>query len=310
MIVTVTPNPAMDKIYLVPQFRPGRSFHAKDVQISPGGRGVNVSQVLKQLDYDSIATGFLAGHTGEYIRTNLCEQGITTNFTKVSGENRTNLYVIDEIGGVESGLTELGPAVTSAEYEHFLKNLDRLLPRVTCLITGGSLPPGVPSDFFYQVTERARYHNIRVLVDTFGSPLNEAIRGQPNVVKIDQRYMNAVDGIQLSSIDNLLLISKKIFDQGVDWILSSYFSNTSIFYTTRGAFMAEIPRKNVISLFGANDSLMAAMAVAISERMGVEDTIKFAMSSVLEDVQHLTKGVPSRRAIEKSIDSVKLSKIS
>ena len=132
---------------------------------------------------------------------------------------------------------------------------------------------------------------------------------QPTVVKLDQRFMNSIGGIPLSSIDNLLLISKKIFDQGIDWIITSYFNNCNLFYTPRGVYMAEIPRKEIISVFGANDSLMAGMAAARQEGMDVEETIRFAMACVLADVQHVKKGIPSRALVEASMPRVQIDKI-
>ena len=310
MIVTVTPNPAIDEAYFVPEFRPGRWFRASSVERTPGGRGINVSLVLRELGYSSVATGFVAGYTGDFIRDNLLNLGITTNFIKIKGENRTNTYVVDELGGVETGLTDIGPKVSPGQVERFFADFDRLMKRTDCVVMGGSIPPGVPNDFFRQIIERARLRNTSVFLDAFGPPLEEALLAQPTVVKIDQRFMNSIGGIPLSSIDNLLLISKKIFDQGVDWIITSYFNNCSLFYTPRGVFMAEIPRREIVSVFGAGDSLMAGMAVARQEGMDVQETIRFAMGCVLADVQHVKKGIPSRALVEASMPRVQIDKIS
>ena len=95
---------------------------------------------------------------------------------------------------------------------------------------GGSIPPGVPDDFFKEAINRARHRNIPVYVATFGDPLNLAIEALPTVIKIDQKFMKAVRGISLSALDNLLEISKRIFDEGVDWVITSYFNNSNLFY--------------------------------------------------------------------------------
>ena len=90
MIVTVTLNPAVDEEYLVPEFRPGSWFRASQVNRSAGGKGINVSILLRQMGYDSAALGFLAGYNGEYIRDALRRERVTTNFVHVRGETRTN----------------------------------------------------------------------------------------------------------------------------------------------------------------------------------------------------------------------------
>ena len=309
MIVTVTPNPSMDEAYLVPEFNPGRWFRASSVERSPGGRGINVSHVLSQLGWESVATGFLAGHTGDFIQESLYRAGITTNFVNVAGENRTNTYVIDEIGGLETAITDVGPDVSPDAVDRFFWNLDKLLPRAECVLMGGSLPPGVPVDFFRDVTNRARQYNIPVFIDTFGPPLAEVLEALPTVVKIDHRFMDSVKGITLSALEHLIDLSKKIYDQGVDWIITSYFNNGNLFCTPQGYFLAEIERADMVSVLGANDALMAGMIVARLERMGVEESIRFAMACVQEDVRHIQKGVPSRAAVEAALRSVTIQKV-
>jgi 1-phosphofructokinase family hexose kinase len=299
----------MDEGYTTREFRPGRWFYASDVNRSPGGRGINVSIILKQLGYDSVATGFLAGHTGSYIRDDLLARGISTNFVNIKGSNRTNTFIREESGGIETALTDIGPTVSEDAQRRFFWNLERLLPRVTAVQMGGSLPPGVPDDFFKEVIDRVKRKNIPVYIDSFGSPLDLAIEALPTVVKIDHRFMNTIRNISLSAMDHLIDISKKIFDEGVDWIITSYFNKSNLFCTTKGFFLAEIKMDNLFTFRSANDALIAGMIVAREERMGIEDTIRFAMSCVQQTVECPEKGLPSREAVESSICNVTVQKI-
>ncbi|MDR1472017.1 MAG: PfkB family carbohydrate kinase [Synergistaceae bacterium] len=309
MIVTITPNPAMDEGYTTREFRPGRWFHASDVNRSPGGRGINVSIILKQLGYDSVAMGFLAGHTGSYIRDDLLARGISTNFVNIKGENRTNTFIRDESSGIETALTDVGPKVYQDAQKRFFWNLERVLPRATAVQMGGSLPPGVPQDFFKEAIDMAKRKNIPIYIDSFGPPLDFAIEALPTVVKIDHRFMNTIRNISLSALDHLVDISKKIFDEGVDWIVTSYFNRSNLFCTTKGFFLAEIKTDRLFTFRSANDALIAGMIVAREERMGIEDTVRFAMSCVRRTIECPEKGLPSREAVESSIGSVALYKI-
>lgn len=136
MIITVTLNPAVDEEYVVPEFRPGGWFRASETNRSAGGKGVNVSLILSQLGYSSAAMGFLAGFNGEFIRDELRKKRITTNFVHVRGETRTNVYIVDEIGHVETGVTESGPYVSEGALGRFLNNYDRMLTRAKFVYMG------------------------------------------------------------------------------------------------------------------------------------------------------------------------------
>lgn len=309
MIVTITPNPAMDEAYITDEFRPGRWFRAKEVHRSPGGRGVNVSIILKQLGYDSVAMGFLAGHTGSYIRDDLLDRGISTNFVQIKGENRTNTFIRDGVGGMETAITDSGPTVFEDAQKRFFWNLERLLQQATAVQLGGSLPPGVPEEFFREAIDRVRRRNIPVFLDSFGKPLDFAIEALPNVVKIDHRFLNTIQNISHSAMDHLIDISQKIFDEGVDWVVTSYFNRSSLFCTTKGFFLGEIKMEGIRTYRSAGDALMAGMIVAREERMGIEETIRFAMACVQETVRCPEKGLPSREAVEASAGDIAIQKI-
>jgi 1-phosphofructokinase family hexose kinase len=309
MIVTITPNPAMDESYSTDEFRPGRWYRARNVVRSSGGRGVNVSIILKQLGYDSISAGFLAGHTGRYIRDELLSRGITANFVNIKGENRTNTFIRDASGGLETAVTEEGPVVSPDAIERFFWNLERLLPRATAVQMGGALPPGVPDTFYRDVVDTVKRKNVPVYVDASGMALDLAIEALPTVVKIDQRFVGSIRNVTLSTLDHLMEISKRIFDEGVDWIIASYFNKSNLFCTTKGFYLAEVKMENPVTYRAASDALIAGMIAAREERMGIEDTMRFGMSCVIQTVSCPQKGLPSRAAVESTLGDVTIQKI-
>ena len=309
MIITITPNPAMDEAYATDNFVPGRWYRAKGVVRSPGGRGVNVSIILNQLGYDSVAMGFLAGHTGSYIRDNLLSRGITANFVHIKGENRTDTFIKDETAGNETALTEEGPEISPDALKRFFWNIEKILPRATAVYMGGSLPPGVPENFYREVIDRVKKKNIPVYIDTSGTPLDLAIEALPTVVRIDQRFAGEMSDTAHAIRDNLMEVSKRIFNEGVDWIVTSYFNRSNLFCTTKGFYLAEIKVEKPVTYRAASDALTAGMIVAREERMGIEDTIRFCMSCFLQTVCCPGKGLPSREAVESSLGEVMIEKI-
>ena len=136
-----------------------------------------------------------------------------------------------------------------------------------------------------------------------------AIEALPTVVKIDHRFMDTIRGISLSALEHLMNISKKLFDEGIDWVVTSYFNNSNLFCTTKGFFLAEIKLDSIMTYRDAGDALMAGMMIARQERMGVEDAIRFGMSCVQASVLTPEKGLSGRHAVEDLLGSVKIQKI-
>lgn len=313
MIVTVTPNPAMDVVYTANEFRPGRWFRAKEAIRAAGGRGVNVSIMLKQLGFDSIATGFLGGHTGNFIRSELLKRDISTNFVNVEGESRSNTYIhemSEMFDGVETVVTDAGPRVPESAQRRFFWKLDRLMPRATAVHIGGSLPQGVPDEFCRDAVDAARRLNIPVFLDTYGPPMDRALEALPTVVKIDHRSINTVRNITQSALDHLIEISKRMFDEGVDWVITSYFNHSSVFCTTKGFYMGELNPERISTVRAAGDALMTGMIVAREDRMGVEDTVRFAMACVTANVGWQGKGIEGGRPrVEELMGEITVSKL-
>jgi 1-phosphofructokinase family hexose kinase len=268
-----------------------------------------VSIILKQLGYDSVSTGFLAGHTGGYIRDTLLSRGITTNFVNIKGENRTNTFIRDEAGGMETAVTEEGPAVSPDALKRFFWNLERIMPRVAAVHMGGALPPGVPDTFYRDVVDVVKRKNVPVYVDASGAALDLAIEALPTVVKIDQRFVGSIRDVTLSTLDHIMEIAKRIFDEGVDWIIASYFNKSNVFCTTKGFYLAEAKLENPVTYRAASDALIAGMMVAREERMGIEDTMRFGMSCVIQTVSCPQKGLSSRAAVESTLGDVTIQKI-
>ena len=309
MIVTVTLNPAVDEEFLVPEFRPGRWFRSSHVDRSPGGKGINVSYMLSQAGYQSVAMGFLAGFNGEYIRDALRRLRITTNFIHVPGDTRSNVYIVDEIGHVETGIAESGPYIPEEAMARFLANYERMLGRARLVVMGGSLPPGVPQDIYRDMLDRAKSRGIPTLLDAAGPPLMTAIEGGPTFARIDHRFMARVAGVSLTSLDNLIEVVSRVHDFGVEWAVVSYRSYGAVFFSPQGIYLAEYERKGLVSLFAADDALVAGFIIAREEKMDTEDTIRFATACAWEDSLHVEKGFRDRAEIDKLAPLVRIDKL-
>ncbi|EFC92078.1 1-phosphofructokinase [Dethiosulfovibrio peptidovorans DSM 11002] len=310
MIVTVTLNPAVDEGYVVRDFNPGGWFRAVSSDRSPGGKGINVSLLLNQLGHESAAMGFLAGFNGDYIRDVLRRLRITTNFVHVTGETRTNVYVVDETGRVETGISESGPEISEDALTRFLSNYRRMLNRASVVVIGGSIPPGVPQDIYRDLVSMAKDVGVETFVDAAGPAFMAGIEAGPSFAKIDHRFMSQLSGTPLSTLDNLIRAVSDLHDLGVNWAVSSYHVYGDVFFTPDGIYLAKLgDRTDVVSMFGASDALVAGLVVGYMEGMSPEEAIRFSMGCAMEDATHMAKGISGREAVERYMSTVEIEKL-
>jgi 1-phosphofructokinase family hexose kinase len=309
MILTVTMNPAVDEEYFLSEFHAGSWFRANKVVRSAGGKGINVSVILAQLGYESAAMGFLAGYNGEYIRDELRKHQITTNFVHVPGETRTNVFIVDQTGNLETGIAEPGPYVSEEALERFLINYKRMLGRANFVFIGGSLPPGVPQDIYRELVKLAKEGGNEVFVDAAGVTLAAALDAKPTFAKIDRRYVSRVSSTPFVSLDSIIDLFNEAHAQGVTCCLTSYRSYGEVFSLPGGVYLAEIEREGVVSMLGAGEALMAGFIVGKKEDMSEEECVRFAMACAYEDSSHAEHGVRNRKAVENFMNTVRVKRL-
>ncbi len=310
MILTVTLNPAVDEQYLLPQFELGSWSRAQSSRRTPGGVGINVALTLSQLGYDVAAMGFLAGFNGDYIRDALARRRITTNFVHVTGETRTNVHILDGLGQVETGISEEGPSIAQEALERFLDNYKRMTSRASAVVIGGSLPPGVPQDIYRDLCVIARKVGLPVYVDALGPQCLAAMDGSPFFAKVDHRFISALAGQVVDSLDSLVAALQYVHDLGVQWAAASYHVYGDVYLTPKGLFLASLSdREYARSLFGASDALVAGLVAAHSEAMDAEDAVRFSMACAVEESSHALKGVSSREAVERCLAWVNIQRL-
>src|SRR3954464_6276427 len=182
MIITVTLNTAIDKTLAVPNFRLGRRHRTVEQTSMPGGKGVNIARVLKELGQPVIATGLAGGATGTRIVEQLTEMSVLSDFVRIREESRTNTALIDPTTGIQTEINERGPQVSEQEIELFADKLLYLCKGASMVVFAGSLPRGVDVDIYGRLIREVRRLGVLSIVDTDGDPLLRAVRGGPDVI--------------------------------------------------------------------------------------------------------------------------------
>ena len=268
MIDTITLNPSLDYFVTVEHFEPGRTNRAVTEQILPGGKGLNVSVMLKNLGMDSTALGFTAGFAGKEIIRRIEEQGIHNGFTWLEeGNSRINVK-IKNIEGTE--INGIGPNIPGEE-------LDKLLARVCelkCgdfLVIAGSIPASVPNDIYVKLMAAAAGKGVEVIVDAAGSLLRQVLPYKPFLIKPNHHELGDLFGVEIKERSQVLPYAKKFQEEGARNVLVSMAGRGAVLVTEDGqVFELDAPKGELKNSVGAGDSMVAGFLTGWLEKKSYE----------------------------------------
>lgn len=197
MIITVTLNPAVDKTIYVDKFKYGEVNKVEKTIIDPGGKGINVSKVLRNLENPMISMGFLGGNNGEVIKKGLKDLGIEGEFTPVQANTRVNIKIIDSLTGDTTDLNERGDLIDDQELKMFIDHYRSKIRKGDFIVLSGSAPLGIPLDIYHTLSAYAREVEAQVLLDTSGELLKEALKTKLFLIKPNVEELEEVLGLKL-----------------------------------------------------------------------------------------------------------------
>ena len=218
MVYTVTFNPAIDYVVRMDKMAPGSVNRTKSEQIYYGGKGINVSVVLKELGIPSKALGFVAGFTGEAIENGLGAMGIETDFVKLAeGNSRINVKIK---AGEETEINGQGPDISDKAAEELFEKLERL-EGGDILVLAGSIPASLPSDIYERILERLQGRNIKAVVDATGELLMRVLKYEPFLVKPNSLELGEMFGVTVESDEQIETYANKLRELGARNVLVS-----------------------------------------------------------------------------------------
>lgn len=255
MIYTMTFNPSLDYIVSVKEFKLGLVNRTCRELIYPGGKGINVSLVLKNLGFDSTALGFVAGFTGDEIERRLWEMGCFTDFIRIpQGMSRINVKLRAE---QESEINGRGPVVCQEEIKGLYEKLDQLREG-DVLVLAGSIPESMPDRIYQQIMERYDHRGIDFVVDATGSLLSHVLPYHPFLIKPNKQELGELFGKELCGNDEVIYYGKKMKEAGARNVLVSMAGEGAILIAADGAvYESKAPEGKVVNSVGAGDSMVA-----------------------------------------------------
>lgn len=263
MIYTVTLNPSLDYVVDVDDFELGRTNRAVSERLYAGGKGINVSFVLKNLGFESTALGFSAGFTGEEIKKQIQERGITENFITVfNGQSRINIKLR---GQQETEINGMGPDIEKEHIQQLLKKLS-VLSTGDYLILAGSVPMKINDTIYYDILKTLDKKGIKAVVDTTGDLLLNVLKYHPFLIKPNIHELSELFSTEIKTKEEVVQYGLKLQDMGAQNVIVSMAGDGAVFICENGEiYKSEAPKGVVKNSVGAGDSMVAGFLAGFCE---------------------------------------------
>ncbi len=315
MILTVTLNPAIDKIYWVDELKFGKETHlarATKSHTSAGGKGINVSIFLKGLGVENIATGFVAGNSGRAIKRSMRDLNVTSNFQWIDGETRTNVAILRK--GKEDSPIEVndrGPKVSERALEQFMSQYKIMLKKVSYVVISGSVPPNVPDDIYGRLVKQAKEMGVKSIVNTGEPHLSRVVKAGPTLLKPDIRESKKIMGEKLDDFDSIIEVGKKIVDSGANFSLISHEITGDVLVGDGQCWDLDVKKDDfeIKNEVGAGDSLIGGIVYKLQSGTEFLEAMKFGMASAVASVESTEKICRDVSLIHAELDRIKTEKL-
>ena len=278
MILTVTLNTSIDKLYLMDGIRPETVMRVKEVHNTAGGKGLNVSRVAAKLGETVTAVGFVGGFNGRYLESLVDSPLIRCAFTHVEAETRSCINCWDLSDGKSTEYLEPGAPVSLGEVARFLEDFDRELPGVDVVTLSGSIPEGTPEDIYRVLIRRCRNAGVPVLVDTSGKLLASAAEEKPTLIKPNEDEIVQLTGRHFSGREEAVHVLKELHESGIPCVVLSLGAEGALLACREGIYYGKPPVITPKNTVGCGDSMVAGFAVAFARKLSIVEGLRMALA--------------------------------
>ncbi|WP_033541269.1 1-phosphofructokinase [Planococcus sp. CAU13] len=270
MIYTCTIAPSIDYTVYLPEFAAGKLNRADSVFYYPGGKGINVSRVLKRLGSDSKALGFAGGFTGQWIEQFLKDEGIASDFIPTDETTRINVKIKSK---EETELNGPGPE-PDADQLGLLTAKVKAMEKGDWFVLAGSLPETMPDTIFSELSSICEAQGIRLVLDTSGPALKKLVESRPFLIKPNLEELGELFGKELTGREQAYECALELVKKGVGHVIVSMGSEGALLVTEHNAYSAKAPIGKVVNTVGSGDSLVAGFIASFSQYQDVQKAFR------------------------------------
>ena len=309
MIITVTLNPALDKTVILPGFAVNTVNRVSATRLDPGGKGINVSKVVKALGGKTLALGVLGGAAGGYIQAAMDKMELPNDMVLTGEITRTNLKIIDPLLQTNTDINEPGGPVSEETLDAVWHKLTKAVKPGDTVVLAGKNPPGMPDSRLADWVTRLHGMKVYTCVDTVGEPMQQAIAAQPDIIKPNREELAEIAGRRMVTDDDVLTAARELVGRGVGLVTASLGADGAIFVTRNQAFRGYAPKVSVVAVAGAGDAMMAALTHYSASGCSLEETARRSIAVSVASVMCSGSEAPELNMILPLIDQVRLEKL-
>jgi len=278
LIVTLTINPAIDRIFSVDRLAFEDRAYINSIRESAGGRGINASRVIQSFGGETMAVLISGGDSGKRLEEHLAAGGFEVSVVPIQNAIRTNLTITDK-HGLTVNLNEAGPTLAKSEVSRVERTVRSALGKAKWLLVCGSLPPGVPPSFYARLITMARQKNVHTLLHADGEALREGIEARPTVVTPNQKEAERLLGRTLLTRTQHLEAAAQIRAMGPESVVLSLGSRGAVGAFGDGLMEALPPRVDAVCPIGAGDALTAAYAWSATRKANSAEALRWGVAA-------------------------------
>ncbi|HDG2572647.1 TPA: 1-phosphofructokinase [Staphylococcus aureus] len=301
MIYTVTFNPSIDYVIFTNDFKIDGLNRATATYKFAGGKGINVSRVLKTLDVESTALGFAGGFPGKFIADTLNNSAIQSNFIEVDEDTRINVKLKT---GQETEINALGPHITSAQFEQLLQQIKNTTSE-DIVIVAGSVPSSIPSDAYAQIAQITAQTGAKLVVDAEKELAESVLSYHPLFIKPNKDELEVMFNTTVNSDEDVIKYGRLLVDKGAQSVIVSLGGDGAIYIDKEISIKAVNPQGKVVNTVGSGDSTVAGMVAGIASGLTIEKAFQQAVACGTATA--FDEDLATRDAIEKIKSQVTIS---
>jgi 6-phosphofructokinase 2 len=279
-ILTLTMNPSIDLSTSVEYVIPDRKLHCQSLQREPGGGGINVSRVIHRLGGVSIALFPAGGHAGQMLQNLLDQEGIKHHLIPIEGWTRENFMILEEATSQQFRFGMPGPPLYESEWKHCLNEILSIAPKPDYVVASGSLPPGVPKEFYALLSQEVKNLRSRLILDTSGEELRLAMETGVYLLKPNLRELGELAGEEIKDESQQEAVAMKIVDsRQSEVVVVSLGAAGVLLGSNEGNERLRSPTVPIKSKVGAGDSMVAGIVLSLAQGRSLREAVLFGIAA-------------------------------
>jgi tagatose 6-phosphate kinase len=300
MILCTNPNAAIDKTVIVSPFQLGKIHRPEAVKALPGGKGCNVARALKTLGDSPVVTGWVGGSAGQFIEKGLHAEGIRTSFVWTDFESRTCLSILDDTNQLVTEIYEKGDPIPPQQVDAMRDHFRAIIGQYKAVTFSGSLPPGVPIDFYADLIRIAHDANVLTFLDSSNrTALEHGLEAKPFLIKPNEDEVTALMGRSLTSTSDYAQAAVSLSQRYGSIVVISLGAQGAIVARDTEILHVQNPPVDAKSAVGSGDCMLAGLACGFTHDFPFEDALKYGMAAGAANTLMVGAGTFTLEAFER-----------